>query len=65
MTVHDRDFYKSIIQKMTKSQLDKYDEGGYKYNLLYNSYINTYCLYYTLPGESHWDGCAAIPADEI
>lgn len=64
MAVHDRNFYKSIIRKMVKSQLDKYEEEGYKYTLQYNSYTNVYCLYYTAPGEKAWS-CAATEASEI
>lgn len=64
MAVHDRNFYKSIIRKMIKSQLDKYEEEGHKYTLQYNSYTNVYCLYYTAPGEKTWS-CAAIKASEI
>jgi hypothetical protein len=64
MAIHDRNFYKSIIRKMIKSQLDKYEKEGYKYTLQYNSYTNVYCLYYTAPGEKNWS-CAAIKASEI
>lgn len=64
MAVHDRNFYKSIVRKMVKSQLAKYEEEGYKYTLQYNPYTNVYCLYCTAPGEKTW-GCAAIEASEI
>ena len=64
MAVHDRNFYKSIIRKMIKSQLDKYEEEGYEYALQYNLYTNVYCLYYTAPSEKAWS-CAAIEASEI
>lgn len=64
MAIHDRNFYKSIIRKMVKSQLDKYEKEGYRCTLQYNSYTNVYCLYYTAPGEKTWS-CAAIEASEI
>lgn len=62
--IHDRDFYKNIIRKMLASKLAKYEEDGYKYNLQYNLYANTYSLYYTAPNEKFWS-CAAIEACEI
>ncbi len=64
MTIHDRNFYKSIIQKMLNGRLSKYKESGYSYTLYYNSYTNLYTLYYTAPNEEHWN-CAAIEASEI
>lgn len=64
MAAHDRNFYKSIVRKMVKSQLAKCEEEGYKYTLQYNSYTNVYCLYYTAPCEKAWS-CAAIEASEI
>lgn len=62
--IHDRDFYKSIIRKMLASNLTKCEKDGYKYNLQYNLYTNTYLLYYTAPNEKFWS-CAAIEASEI
>lgn len=64
MTIHDRNFYKSIIKKMLNGRLSKYKENGYNYTLHYNSYKNFYTLYYTAPNEKHWS-CAAIEASEI
>ena len=64
MTIHDRNFYKSIIQKMLSSRLSKYKEDDYSYTLYYNPYTNLYTLYYTAPNEKHWN-CAAIEASEI
>ena len=64
MTVHSRDFYKSIIRKMLDDRLYKYEQDDYKYTLQYNSYTNVYSLYYTAPGEKAWS-CAAIEASEI
>lgn len=65
MTVRNRDFYKGIIKKMLTERLTKYEEDGYKYSLQYNSCTNSYCLYYTVPGEKHLDGCAAVEASEV
>ncbi len=65
MTVRNRDFYKGIVKKMLTERLTKYEEDGYKYSLQYNSYTNSYCLYYTGPGEKHWGGCAAVEVSEV
>lgn len=64
MTIHDRNFYKSIIKKMIKSRFTEYKKNGYSYTLYYSSYTNFYTLYYTAPNEKHWN-CAAIEASEI
>ena len=65
MTIRNRDFYKGIIKKMLAERLNQYEEDGYKYSLQYNSYTDSYFLYYTGPGEKHWDGCAAVEASEV
>lgn len=58
MAAHDRNFYKSIVRKMVKSQLAKCEEEGYKYTLQYNSYTNVYCLYYTAPRRKSLELCS-------
>lgn len=59
-----REEYAKIIKRMVEKRVDKMEENGYWFSLLFNGYTNTYSLYM---GELNkgWDRCACIRPEEV